>query len=125
MKTFNPTSKHPARAVHAWQILVGKAMDRKTITYKELSELMYVKEAAGVLDQILGHIAFYCQDEKIPPLTTIVVGKGPGKPGKGIPFDPKVKGVKRSTSMTGTTSTHLPGRLWRRQEGSTKDRKAA
>ena len=87
MKLFNPTSPHPARAVQAWQILVGKAMNRQTITYLELSQLMYHKDAAGVLDQILGHIAFYCIDNELPPLTSIVVGKGRGTPGEDIPVD--------------------------------------
>jgi hypothetical protein len=87
MKLFNPTSPHPARAVQAWQILVGKAMNRQTITYLALSRLMYHTDAAGVLDQILGHIAFYCIDNKIPPLTSIVVGKGRGTPGDEIPVD--------------------------------------
>jgi hypothetical protein len=88
MKLFNPTSEHPARAVQAWQILVGKAMNRQTVTYELLSQIMYGKQAAGVLAAILGHIAFYCQDNNIPILTTIVVGKGPGKPGDRILLDP-------------------------------------
>jgi hypothetical protein len=88
MKAFNPTAEHPARAVQAWQILVGKAMNRETVTYEGLSVLMYKKEAAGVLAAILGHVAFYCMDNDIPILTTIVVGKGPGKPGDRIPIDP-------------------------------------
>jgi hypothetical protein len=65
VKTFNPTAEHPARAVQAWQILVGKAMNRQTVTYEGLSKLMYGKEAAGVLAGILGHIAFYCEDSNI------------------------------------------------------------
>ena len=88
MKKFNPTSKNPARAVQAWQILIGKAMNRQTVTYEGLSHLMYQKKAAGVLDKILGHIAFYCQDNGLPPLTAIVVGKGRGTPGEDIPVDP-------------------------------------
>lgn len=88
MKTFNPTAERSARAVQAWQILVGKAMSRQTVTYEGLSKLMYGREAAGVLAGILGHIAFYCQDNNIPPLTTLVVGKGLGKPGYGILIDP-------------------------------------
>ena len=74
MRQFNPTAKHPARAVQAWQILVGKAMNRQTVTYEGLGELMYRKEAAGVLDRILGHVAFYCNDNSLPPLTC--VGRG-------------------------------------------------
>ena len=89
MKLFNPTSQHPARAVQAWQILVGKAMNRQTTTYLELSHLMYAgRDAQGVLAQILGHIAYYCIDNELPPLTSIVVIKGGGTPGEGIPVDP-------------------------------------
>ena len=48
---------------------------------------MYGKKAAGVLAQILGHVAYYCIENRLPPLTTIVVGKHPGKPGTGIPIN--------------------------------------
>jgi hypothetical protein len=87
MKEFNPTSSHPARAVQAWQILVGLAKNRQTITYLGLSRFMYNKDAAGVLNEILGHVAFYCNQEKLPPLTSIVVGKGVGQASDGIPVD--------------------------------------
>jgi len=87
MQRFNPTAKHPARAVQGWQILVSAAMHRQTLTYKGLSRLMYGRDAAGVLDKILGHIAFYCIDNDLPPLTSIVVGKGRGTPGQDIPID--------------------------------------
>lgn len=86
MKRFNPTSNHPARAAQCWQILVGRAMNRQTITYKGLSELMYGKAAAGVLAEVLGHIAYYCQQNDLPPLTATVVNTG-GAPGHGIPSD--------------------------------------
>jgi hypothetical protein len=86
MRQFNPTANHAARAVQAWQILVGMAHNRQTTTYKGLSELMYGKSAAGVLAQILGHIAFFCIDHDLPPLTAIVVGKGSGAPGDEIPL---------------------------------------
>ena len=87
MKLFNPSSPHPARAVQAWQILVGRAMNRHTITYEELSRLMYQKVAQGVLDRILGHIAYYCIDNDLPALTSLVVGKGRGTPGEDIPVN--------------------------------------
>ena len=87
MKSFNPSSPHPARAVQAWQILVGMAMRRQTTTYEDLSGLMYNKKAQGVLDRILGHIAFYCIDNELPALTSIVVGKRRGTPGHDIPID--------------------------------------
>lgn len=86
MRVFNPTASHPARAVQCWQILIGAAMNRQTLTYKLLSEKMYGKPAAGVLNEILGHIAYYCLDEDLPPLTAIVVNST-GIPGHGIPID--------------------------------------
>lgn len=85
---FNPTASHAARAVQAWQILVGRARDRQTLTYESLSEVMFQKPAAGVLAAILGHIAFFCGDEGLPPLNCIVVGKHVGTPGHGIPTNP-------------------------------------
>jgi hypothetical protein len=95
MKKFNPSSNHPDRALQAWQILVGAAVSRQTLTYKGLSQLMYQKNAAGVLDKILGHVAFFCVDNKLPALTSIVVGKGRGTPGKDIPVDPKTMDRER------------------------------
>jgi hypothetical protein len=62
-------------------------MNRQTITYKALSILMYKKPAAGVLDETLGNIAYYCKEHRLPPLTSIVVGKGRGTPGHDIPID--------------------------------------
>jgi hypothetical protein len=88
MQTFNPHAAHSARAVQAWQILVGNAMNRQMITYQGLSRLMYGKDASGVLSSILGHIAFYCIDNGLPPLTSIVVGKSRGTPGAEIPINP-------------------------------------
>jgi hypothetical protein len=90
MKLFNPTSSHPERALQAWIILVSAAKNRQTLTYLGLSRLMYGKDAAGVLDQILGHIAYFCnyyEPHSLPPLTSIVVGKRRGTPGKDIPVD--------------------------------------
>ena len=86
-KRFNPSSRHSARAVQAWQILIGKAMSRQTATYLSLSQQMYGKPAQGVLAAILGHVAFYCEDHDLPPLTTIVVAKKKGIAGDGIPID--------------------------------------
>ena len=87
MKFFNPTAVNRIRSVQAWQILVGAAMNRQTVTYKGLSQIMYGRDAAGVLDRILGHIAFYCIDNKLPALTSIVVNKSKGIPGDQIPMD--------------------------------------
>lgn len=87
MPQFNPSSKHPERALQAWLILAGAAMNRQTMTYEGLSVLMYRRKAAGVLDRVLGHVAFYCIENGLPPLTSIVVGKRRGTPGQDIPLN--------------------------------------
>lgn len=87
METFNPHSSHPERALQAWQILIGAAMGRQTLTYLGLSQKMYQKNAQGVLDKILGHVAYFCSDNGLPALTALVVGKGRGTPGEDIPAD--------------------------------------
>lgn len=48
---------------------------------------MYQKKAAGALDRVLGHIAFYCIKNELRALTSIVVGKKRGTPGEDIPID--------------------------------------
>jgi hypothetical protein len=87
MRKFNPSSQQQDRAFQAWLILVNVAMHRQTLTYEGLSMAMYGRKAQGVLDKILGHIAFYCIDNRLPPLTSIVVGKRRGTPGADIPMD--------------------------------------
>ena len=70
-------------------------MNRQTLTYEGLSKLMYQKKAAGVLDRVLGHIAFYCIENELPALTSIVVGKKRGTPGEDIPIDPATLDAER------------------------------
>ncbi len=84
---FNPHASQPARAVQAWQILVGCAMNRQTTTYEGLSKLMFGKPAAGVLAGILGHVAYFCNESHLPALTAIVVNAATGLPGDDIPVD--------------------------------------
>jgi hypothetical protein len=81
LRRFNPNSTTEGRAVQSWLILIGQASNRQTITYLELSNIMFGNNAAGVLDKILGRILTYCRANKIPGLPVIVVGKGRGTPG--------------------------------------------
>ena len=85
MRLFNPKATRPARAVQAWQILLGKAMNYQRVNYEILGKLMFQGKAEGVLDRILGHVAFYCLDNDLPPLTCIVVNKRTGRSGADIP----------------------------------------
>lgn len=50
---------------------------------------MYKKKDAGVLDKIFGHVAYHCNENDLPPLTSVIVGKGRGTPGEDIPMNLK------------------------------------
>lgn len=94
MKRFSEEATHPARALQAWQILISTAMDRRIHTYKTLSELMYGKPAQGVIAKILGHIAYFCNENNLPPLTVLVVNEQTGLPGDGIPTDEDLNAIR-------------------------------
>lgn len=82
---FKDNSNRSRRAIQAWLILLSTAMNRQTITYTDLSIKMYEHYAAGTLSEVLGHIAFYCNSNDLPPLTALVVNKETGLPGADIP----------------------------------------
>lgn len=70
-------------------------MNRQTLTYLRLSESMYEKPAQGVLDRILGHVAYYCKENDLPILTCIVVAQVTGLPGRDIPMSRKQLNAER------------------------------
>ena len=78
----NIGDKSPIRALQAWQYLIGKAANRQLVKYDELKELMGYSDNRP-LGSILGCIMFYCEQNRIPPLTLIVVNKS-GNPGGGF-----------------------------------------
>lgn len=71
------------RALQVWQILIAVASTRQTLTYKMVANYLEF-EGAGVLAPILGRIMNYCEREKLPPLTCIVVNQITGEPGNGL-----------------------------------------
>lgn len=75
----------PYRAQQIWLILIGKALNRQLTTYKEVSLLLGYK-GSGTLAETLGHIAYFCQQNQLPALTTLVVNEVTGEPGEGIPL---------------------------------------
>jgi putative restriction endonuclease len=77
---FNDYRHHDHRGVQIWQILVGKAHNRQTVTYEILARLLGIR-GAGVLHEPLGRVAFYCRQHSLPPLTNLVVNKHKGVPG--------------------------------------------
>jgi len=87
VQLYNPSSSRVLRAQQAWPILIGAAHRGEILTYDELGLTMFEKTSAGVLAGILGLIAFWCRDEDLPALTSIVVNSETGMPGMGIPTE--------------------------------------
>ncbi len=75
------------RAFRAWPILIERAKQERTITYKELGSEIDIHHRT--IRYVLGVIQNYCLEEKIPPLTILIVNAS-GKPGDGfIAYDLK------------------------------------
>lgn len=73
------------RACRAWPILAKRAASRSTITYGELGEALGVHHRA--IRYVLSVIQDYCIEERLPPLTILIVNAS-GLPGTGfIAFD--------------------------------------
>lgn len=73
---------HEERAARAWPILVRAAATRSTMTYGELANAIGVHHRA--LGWTLGPILRFCQTERLPLLTSLVVREGSGRPGGGL-----------------------------------------
>jgi hypothetical protein len=77
--------------IQAWLILIGRAHNRQTITYTELSTLMQGKSGkrAGQWKGLrLGQLFKYCKDRGLPLLPVIVVTKDTGLPADMAPYFP-------------------------------------
>lgn len=65
-----------------WPILVDAAKEERNPTYSELAPLINTNPLS--VGRALGPILFHCMDYRLPPLTSIVVGKNTGIPGDGF-----------------------------------------
>jgi hypothetical protein len=83
VKRFADDATLPNRALQIWQILIGKAHNRQTMTYGQLAEVMGY-EGAGIMGDRLGPVMFYCEKHDLPPLTVLVVKQDTGLPGTGL-----------------------------------------
>ena len=68
------------RALQAWLILIGLAGNRQTATYEQMSELMSYGIGRNVKNA-LDPIFWYCEENDLPPVTSLVVLKHDGIPG--------------------------------------------
>lgn len=71
------------RALQVFNILIGCAHRRETLTYKLLAQKVGHK-GAGIFAQRLEMIMRWCADNKLPPLTVLVVNDNTGVPGSGL-----------------------------------------
>lgn len=86
--------KREERAQQIWQVLVSAAHNHQIITYGELASLIGM--GPGTLAGPLGCVMYYCEQNRIPPLTALVVQKKGGKPGHGLTsVNPKALDVNR------------------------------
>lgn len=78
----NNNVNHEKRAYIAWPILTGCAKNKEIITYEEIAKQLNIHHRA--VRYILGLIQDYCLEEKLPPLTILVVNKKTRIPGDGF-----------------------------------------
>lgn len=83
IKKFSDNPVNASRALQIWQILISKAHNRQTITYKMLADLLHFK-GQGVFGEKLGHIMYFCIKYDLPHLTALVVNEKYGIPGQGF-----------------------------------------
>lgn len=69
------------RAYRTWPILTARAREGATVTYGDLGSLLGIHHRT--IRYVLGLIQTYCLEEKLPPLTILVVDQS-GKPGTGF-----------------------------------------
>lgn len=83
IRRFDENPSEEMRAVQIWQVLIAQATTRRTLTYGILADILGFK-GAGVFARLLGHIMYYCRENKLPPLTVLVVNQDTGLPGDGL-----------------------------------------
>ena len=79
LRRFSKGMSQSERAVQAWNILIGKAENRQTLNYGELSKLM--NYGSNHLGGVLYHLKAYCEQNDLPRLSYLVVNKEKGQPG--------------------------------------------
>jgi len=70
------------RAAQIWAVLALASKNRQVLTYDILSKLIGVPRHG--LGQLLEPIQSYCLNNKLPPLTILVVSESTGMPGEGF-----------------------------------------
>lgn len=66
----------------AWPLLVEAGRQRTTLTYTNVAEVIHTNPLS--VRYALDHIQNYCLENRLAPLTAVVVGRGSGTPGTGF-----------------------------------------
>ena len=82
MKATAPkmTLTREERAVQIWQVLLARAANEQTITYKALAAAIDDDMLPKFLAKPLDCIYYYCEQQRLPRLTVLVVRTGAGRP---------------------------------------------
>jgi hypothetical protein len=90
MRRLDATKSWHDRALQIYLVLIGAAEHRRTMSYGELDRRIGYG-GANLLKGPLDHIHFWCEENEIPVLSALVVGKGSGVPGAGYPSSSDVR----------------------------------
>jgi hypothetical protein len=66
------------RSAQFWSVLVLAARTRQVVSYEMLAKMTGVPRFGQA--SILGNIYFYCEQQGLPPLTSIVIDEKNGRP---------------------------------------------
>jgi hypothetical protein len=81
---FRDVSHHPQRALQIYLVLIGLAYNRQNVTYRHLSVNQLKYGDGGILAGPLDRIMRWCDQNRLPPLTALVVAEETGAPGDGL-----------------------------------------
>jgi hypothetical protein len=80
-KYFSDNPTEYSRAVQIWQILISKAHNHQILSYNELGKLLrYKGYSFGELRLIFDKIDIFCNQNRLPHLTCLVLTKETGLP---------------------------------------------
>lgn len=83
IRYFKDGSSHATRAHQIWLILISAARNRQMLNYGIVAEILGFAGATPIIPS-LGHIMYWCAENKLPPLTALVVNQNTGEPGGGL-----------------------------------------
>lgn len=87
-------ARKPILGAKSWLILVTLASSGRVVTYKQFAAILGMGQTAFTVGtNALGPVAWYCLDNELPPLTSIVINAERGSAGDGIPDYPDIARV--------------------------------